>query len=79
MEGRDRIPVVEIEGRAEVLKNNLWQVKLGLPGVPCMRSIRKSSRFSEMHELFGDKSGNKIVDDKNSIERRRKHGNQKRN
>jgi len=32
MEGRDRIPVVEIEGRAKVLKNNLWQVKLGLTG-----------------------------------------------
>ena len=44
-----------------------------------MRSIRKSSRFSEMHELFGDKSENKIADDKNSIERREKHGNQKRN
>ncbi len=37
-----------------------------------MRSICKSSRFSEMDELFRDKSDNKIADDKNSIERRRK-------
>ncbi len=44
-----------------------------------MRSICKSSRFSEMDELFRDKSDNKIADDRNSIERREKHGNQKRN
>jgi len=32
MEGRDRIPVVEIEGKSVVPENNLWQVKLGLTG-----------------------------------------------
>ena len=39
MERRDRIPVVEIEGKSVVPENNLWQVKLGLPGVPCMRAF----------------------------------------